>query len=364
MNFLSFYDFSEKEWEKLRAPHNPFLKQVFFSSLEESGSIGGSSGWQPLLFKDPEGLLFTFIKSHSYGEYIFDWEWARAYAQYQLPYYPKLTSMIPFTPATTSHFIMPEYNESAMRRLLDSYQDFYLKGEFSSSHFLFLSEEEVPFFEKSGYLIRDSFQYHFVNVGYETFDDYLQSMKRKKAKHIRHERVFPELNIEKITSELLKPEHALEMYQFYLSTIDEKSAIDYLKQDFFLRIFKEMKDNVLYVRASLEGRPIAGALFFYDEKRLYGRYWGAFIEIKNLHFELCYYQGIDFCLKKKLQVFEAGAQGEHKISRGFRPVKTYSAHHIKERAFQGAIANFIDQERKYIKGVMDELRTHLPFKKL
>jgi predicted N-acyltransferase len=362
MGIFRFNEISEEEWEGLRPPENPFLKKAFFSSLEDSVSIGGGSGWEPLLFKDPEGILFSFIKNHSYGEYIFDWEWARAYAQYQLPYYPKLTSMIPFTPAATSHFIMPGYNEKAMTRLLNSYQEYYLQGNFSSSHFLFLKEEEVPVFEKTGYMIRDSFQYHFLNEGYQSFEEYLQTMKGRKAKHIRHERVFPDLCIEKITKEQLSSEHALEMYRFYLSTIDDKNAIDYLKREFFMNIFENMKENVLYVRASQEGKPVAGALFFYDEERLYGRYWGSNKEVMNLHFELCYYQGIEFCIENKLKIFEAGAQGEHKISRGFRPVKTLSAHHIKEEAFRGAISRYIEEERKFIKQAVEELNKHLPFK--
>lgn len=363
MKSSRFKEISEEEWKRLGPQENPFLQKAFFSSLEDSGSIGLKSGWEPLLFKESEGILFSFIKSHSYGEYIFDWEWARAYAQYQLPYYPKLTSMIPFTPATTSHFIMPKYNEQAMTRLLNSYQDYYLTSDFSSSHFLFLKEEEIPVFLNAGYLIRDSFQYHFINEGYESFEEYLQTMKGKKAKHIRHERLFPDLTIEKISKENLRPEHALEMYQFYLSTIDDKNAIDYLKRDFFLNVFENMKDNVLYIRATKGDEAIAGALFFYDQIRLYGRYWGSSQEIMNLHFELCYYQGIEFCIENKLEVFEAGAQGEHKISRGFRPVKTRSAHHIKETAFRGAISQYVEEEKKYVQEAINELTKHLPFKK-
>lgn len=332
--------------------------------MENSRSIGPGSGWEPLYFTDDnqEGILFTFMKGHSYGEYIFDWEWARAYEQHGIPYYPKLTSMIPFTPATTSHFIMPVWNEKAALKLLQSYESFFKTYDFSSSHFLFLKNEEIALFEGQDYLIRESMQYHFFNEGYASFDDYLSRLKSKKAKNVRLERNNPNLTIERLTGKELTPFHAAEMYQFYLSTIDLKNAIDYLKEDFFQHLFTKMQGQIMYARARRGEKTIAGSLFFYDTEKLYGRYWGSSEYVENLHFELCYYQGIDFTLEQGLKVFEAGAQGEHKIPRGFKPVRTYSAHKFKHQAFHAAIGNFIQAEKEQISMMIETLSKQLPFR--
>jgi predicted N-acyltransferase len=336
----------------------------FFHALEESRSIGNEAGWNPVFFTDSAQscILYSFIKNHSYGEYIFDWKWAEAYQQNKISYYPKLTSMIPLSPVTTSHFIMPEFDKKKCDEVMDQYESFYQAHNFSSSHFLFTTNEEKEYFEGRGYQTRESFQYHFLNENYENFEDFLGKLKTKKAKNIRSERVFPELEIKNITGTELTHLHAREMYQFYLTTIDLKQGIAYLTEDFFKIIFETMKDNILYVQASLQGQVIAGALFFHDEQRLYGRYWGFNRDVPNLHFELCYYQGIEFCIKKKIKIFEAGAQGEHKITRGFRPVRTYSAHKIKHPVFAEAISQFIENEKGYVEEAIIELSRRLPFK--
>lgn len=336
---------------------NPFVSYELFSSLEKGDSVGLETGCEPLYFTDGKNLLYTFKKNHSYGEYIFDWEWANAYHRYQIPYYPKLTSMIPFTSVTVPHMVGD--NE----KLLDDYEKFYDKEAVSSSHFLFIKPEEIPLFEKRDYLIRHSFQYHFKNDGYADFDEFLCRVKSRKAKQIRKERCFDEkIKINQFTANDLTKEHAYQMYLFYLSTIKYKGAIAYLNQDVFASFFENMKNNLLYVQAEIEDKPIAGALYFYDSDRLYGRYWGCQYEIPNLHFELCYYQGIDFCLRKKLEVFEAGAQGEHKIPRGFAPQLTYSAHKFKHADFHTAIGDFIKEEKKQIKETIEYLKQKLPFK--
>ena len=246
---------------------------------------------------------------------------------------------------------------------MDAYEEFYRGNNFSSSHFLFLTPEERAFFQNRDYLIRESFQYHFINQDYATFENFLSSLKSKKAKQIRKERVFAEgIEIEWVTHEKLTQRYADEMYEFYLATIKSKQAIAYLNQTFFRLVFESLSHNVGYVRATREGEAIGGALFFYDQNRLYGRYWGAKEHVPNLHFELCYYQGIDFCLKKKLAVFEAGAQGEHKISRGFTPVKTFSAHKLKHPAFHQAVERFINSECLEVERAMAILARKLPFK--
>jgi predicted N-acyltransferase len=362
--FSSVLEIPQALWDKLTPQSSPFLSYDFFKALEASGSVGRTSGWEPLFILDEEeeGLVYTFIKSHSYGEYIFDWQWARAYQENGLPYYPKLTSMVPFTPATTPHFLMPEFDKLKAEKLLNYLEEIFDKFNFSSNHFLFISPEEASFFKEQDYLIRESMQYHFINEDYVDFPSYLGSLKTKKAKSIEKERLHTDLSIKRFSGNDLKVCHAQAMYRFYLSTIDHKHATDYLKEDFFLSVFDLMKNQVLYVEASRDDAPIAGSLFFIGNERLYGRYWGATEYRPNLHFELCYYQGIEFCLERKLKVFEAGAQGEHKIPRGFRPIKTFSAHKIKHEGFNAAISNYIEAEKAELSKTMDQLSHQLPFR--
>lgn len=355
---------SKEAWENIRPRLNPFLKYDFFEALSLSGCIGPESGWVPkvLTTDDQSAGIFSFAKSHSYGEYIFDWGWADAFNKYGIAYYPKLTSMVPFTPVTTPHFLMPEFNLEKALELLAKYEAFYLTEEFSSSHFLFLSPEEISFFESQGYLIRESIQFHFINEGYESFEHFLAALKGRKAKQIRQERQHPKLKISCYTRDQLTTQHGERMYQFYISTIEGKNSFDYLNEAFFKNIFSSMKENILYVEATSDDSPVAGALFFYDSETLYGRYWGADSFYQKLHFELCYYQGIDFCLKNGLKKFEAGAQGPHKIARGFRPSRVYSAHKIKHPGFQQAIEQFIQTEKLQVNLALNEYAKALPFK--
>lgn len=346
------------KWERLEQEVSPFLSYAFFHSLEKSGSIGARAGWEPLYFEGQEkSLLYSFIKNHSYGEYIFDWDWANFYHDQNVPYYPKLTSMIPFTSATAPHFI-----GGPSIALMKEYEAFYLENYFSSSHFLFLTADELSFYQSFDYILRESFQYHFVNDDYQSFDDFLIKLKKRKAKQIKKEREFSDgIEINKYSGSALTAEHGREMFHFYLSTISNKQAIPYLNESFFEGIFESLKENIYYVQAKREGRPIAGALYFFSSQRLYGRYWGSFEEIPNLHFELCCYQGIDFCIEKKLLVFEAGAQGEHKIARGFRPVKTYSAHKFKNPNFHKVINKYIEKEKMHLDLLLPYLSERLPF---
>lgn len=350
------------QWDKIRPVHNPFLDFNFIDCLINSSSVSAEKGWHPYFIQHEGSGLLTFVKSHSYGEYIFDWAWADAFAKHGIPYYPKLTSMMPFTPVTTTHFIMPKYDEEKADSLLKMHDQFYQQNNFSSAHFLFLTPEEINVFATNNYLIRESIQYHFFNQDYIDFGDFLKSIKTKKAKNIRNERKFPDLKIQRFTGEDLTSAHAKRMYQFYISTIENKNSIDYLNESFFEMIFKSMSKNILYIEASKAENPIAGSLFFYDQEKIYGRYWGALEFIPSLHFELCYYQGIDFCIDHHLKVFEAGAQGEHKIARGFRPIRTYSAHKIKNPAFQIAISDFIHREKVHVEASIQELSQFLPFR--
>ncbi|MBT4790337.1 MAG: GNAT family N-acetyltransferase [Halobacteriovoraceae bacterium] len=348
----------ESCWDQIDNVDSPFLSYKFFQTLEESHCIEEGTGWNPVYISNPQkACLYTFIKEHSYGEYIFDWDWANFYHQFNIPYYPKLTSMIPFTSVTTPHFV----GESS-HIIMEAYNKFYEENHFSSSHFLFLTKEELEFFKSYNYIIRDSFQYHFINKSYTSFENFLEDLIHKKAKQIQKERKLP-VTINQFTGHGLTPEHGEEMYDFYLATIDNKRAISYLTKDFFIKIFERLKENIFYVQATKDGESIAGSLYFFSNDRLYGRYWGSKVNIPNLHFELCFYQGIEFCIKKGFSVFEAGAQGEHKISRGFRPVKTYSAHKFKQVDFHEAINKYINNEREDIEVIMRKLSERLPFNK-
>lgn len=358
MPIAAIKQFIDQSWKKIGKGESPFLSYEFFKALEESHVIGVNSGWEPFVIQNEKSMLYTFKKSHSYGEYIFDWDWAQAYERHGHNYYPKLTSMIPFTSVTTKHFI-GEYS----KEIMDSYENFYKEGIYSSSHFLFLDRSEIDFFKSYDYLIRDSFQYHFINEQYESFDSFLSKLKSKKAKQIKKERTFSaEFSFHEYSGENLTLEHAKRMFQFYSATIAKKGAMAYLNEEFFKLIFASLKHQIFYVEAHLKDVPIAGSLYFFNSEKLFGRYWGAIDDHSNLHFELCYYRGIEFTIKNNFQVFEAGAQGEHKIARGFRPVKTFSAHKMKNPSFHEAIKKYINNERIQIDSILPELSKGLPFK--
>lgn len=339
---------------------NPFTSPQFLKALQEGECTGGNSGWDPVFIHREQSWIPLYAKNHSYGEYIFDWEWADAYRRHGLAYYPKLVSMAPVSPVIVRHLLNCEPGEESP--LLAQFNEFYESGPYSSAHFLFLDPSEIALFEQSPFMLRHSFQYHFVNDNYANFDQFLDTLKGRRSRQIRKERLIDGISIERRTGADLLPEHAIEMHGFYESTILEKGAIAYLSQTFFVSLFENMKDNVLYVRAMKEGTCVAGALFLYGAERLYGRYWGAREYVHNLHFELCYYQGIDFCIEKKLKVFEAGAQGEHKIQRGFRPVIIHSAHLIKHPEFRKAIDSYIQREKMGVEQIVSRLRESLPFK--
>lgn len=355
---------NKSDWEKHQPDSNPFLKYSFIDALIQSQCVKTETGWTPAFLQNDTGILMSFIKTHSYGEYIFDWGWAEAFLKYGIPYYPKMTSLLPFTPVTTQHFLMKEFNEEYASNLLKEHVEFFLKNDLSSTHFLFLTKNELPVFKKQNFLIRESIQYHFFNPGYKSFEDFLSQLKSKKAKHIRQERVFEGLVIKKYTGSELTPQHAKRMYQFYISTIANKNSYDYLNEEFFTLIFSNLSENILYIEATINDIPMAGSLFFYDHEKLYGRYWGSSHYVDNLHFELCYYQGIDFCIENNLSLFEAGAQGEHKIARGFKPIRTYSAHRIKHPGFSQAISEFIETEKIHVNASIEKLNKYLPFKNI
>jgi predicted N-acyltransferase len=362
-------------WRALEPPNFPFFDFEFLRALENSGSVGGKSGWSPvyLLCKGGDcllGALCLYVKTDSYGEYIFDWDWAHAYQQHRLPYYPKLVAAVPFTPATGPKLLVrPDIGharEEVTRALLDAVQRLGDEWRVSSTHALFLPEQEIGEFTGRGFALRHSLQFHWRNRGYGTFSDYLDALEGKRRRQISRERRQlggEGLAIERLTGEALQGEHAAAMYRFYLRTFDRKWGFPYLNEAFFEEVFRTMSDRILLVLArDGVGLPIAGALNFFKGNSLYGRYWGAAQRRRNLHFELCYYQAIDFAIERRLELFEAGAQGEHKLARGFLPTLTYSAHEIRHPGFRRAIYDYIETEKEVLARTLAEYEHHDPYK--
>jgi len=368
----------EADWRALEPRNFPFFDYEFLDALERSRSVGRRSGWSTsfLICRDGAGRLLgampLYLKTDSYGEYVFDWEWARAYAEHGLPYYPKLVSAVPFTPATGSKLLVrPELDGAAraevLRALLDGAEAFGDERRVSSSHALFVPEEELEEFEGRDYMVRHSLQFHWRNRGYGDFSDYLQALTSKRRRQVARERrqLGEEgVRIERLTGEALGPEHATLMYRFYLSTHDRKWGSPYLTRAFFEEVFETMKDRTLLVlaRDGSTERPIAGALNFYKGSTLFGRYWGAERPVRNLHFELCYYQEIEFAIERGLKLFEAGAQGEDKRARWFLPTITHSAHDIRHPAFRRAIGHFLEEEKDYLAMALEDYARHDPYK--
>jgi uncharacterized protein len=368
----------EEAWRALEPSDFPFFDLEFLRALERSGSVGDISGWSPIYLVCKAdggrvlGALCLYLKTNSYGEYVFDWEWARAYREHGLAYYPKLVAAVPFTPATGPKLLVRSDagdQTAVTRALLDAAQELGNKRRVSSSHALFLPEEELDEFAARGFAVRHSLQFHWRNRGYGAFSDYLNALISKRRRQVARERRQLEgegLTIERLTGEELGPEHAALMHRLYLATYDRKWGIPYLNGAFFAEVFRTMGDRTLFVLAheELTQRPIAGALFYYKGRSLYGRYWGASERRRNLHFELCYYQGIEFAIERRLKLFEAGAQGEHKLARGFLPSLTYSAHEIRHPRFRHAIERYIAEEKEVVRGAMAEYAHHDPYKKV
>ncbi|MBC7658712.1 MAG: GNAT family N-acetyltransferase [Chitinophagaceae bacterium] len=358
----SIYDIGLETWRKLESPDFPFNDFEFFAALEDSGSIGKESGWHPVYLACSDetkgdvivGILYSFVKQHSYGEYIFDWQWANFFQAHGIPYYPKLLTAVPFTPATGPRILVNSQctDESAVRSLLiKAALQIATNSEMSSYHALFIEESEAPSFEAEGLAVRHSIQYHWHNRGYKDFQEFLNSLVGKRRRDIVRERSRANshgLTIECLTGASLKPQHGAVMEALYQTTTDKKNAIAYLQTGFFERIFTRMADRIVLVLASKDGVPVAGALNFRKGKKLYGRYWGSFHSYQDLHFELCYYQTIDYAIQHGIEVFEAGAQGEHKIQRGFLPSLTWSAHKVFDRRFALPIEAFIKEEKAAI----------------
>ena len=358
-------------WDACVGPDQPFLSHAFLSALEDSGSASQRTGWLPLhLVVEAGGELIgcapMYLKSHSYGEYVFDWGWANAYERAGGTYYPKLQVSVPFTPVPGPRLLLrPEVGAPARGMLAHALVSAAEQLNVSSLHVTFCREDEWDTLGNAGLLKRQGVQYHWHNRGYGTFDDFLGTLKSSKRKTIRKERARvgeQGLSIEVLTGDTLTPDIWDAFYPFYRSTVDKRWGSAYLTKRFFARLGETMPERVVLMMARHGGRYVAGALNLLGADTLYGRVWGCRREFEFLHFEACYYQAIEFAIRHGLARVEAGAQGPHKLQRGYEPVATYSAHWIRDSGFRDAVERFLVQERREMASEMGHLRAGLPYR--
>jgi predicted N-acyltransferase len=370
----SISDVPAEHWDACAGPGNPFLSHAFLLSLEESESVCPRTGWLPqhLLYENDQGELLgaapLYLKGHSHGEYVFDWGWADAFERAGGKYYPKLLSAVPFTPVTCRKLLIrpdadPIRTAEILAGGLIGVTD---QHAVSSLHVNFPPEEESALLEEMGFLRRRALQYHWENRGYESFDDFLGDLSSRKRKSIRKERreaAEHGVEIKMLTGDAIEPRHWDAFYRFYMDTSDRKWGSAYLNREFFALLGERMADRVLLVMAEYEGHLVGGALNLIGEDTLYGRNWGCVADFKFLHFEACYYRAIDFAIERGLAKVEAGAQGQHKIQRGYLPTFTYSNHYIPDPGFASAVKDFLDRESRHMAEEKDYLAEGSPFRK-
>ena len=363
------------EWSALVDPHSPFTDARHLSALEKTGCLGDATGWYPchITVWDQEQCIAglpLYLKTNSYGEFIFDHMWSSALQRSGVKYYPKLVTSAPFTPATGSRLLWKpglteqqrkDAGELVFRELKK------LQSQASSHHVLFLPEEDIQPWETEGYCRRWSFQYHWRNQGWKTFEGFLSSLVSKRRRQIALERrqlkETAGVKIEVLTGNELSPQLADFVFQMYKDTNDKMGSHVCLTRGFFEETFVTLKSETVLFYATLDGKPLAAAINYKKGGNLFGRYWGTLADVRNLHFELCYYQAIDFAIAEGFAKYEAGAQGEHKFPRGFEPQFTHSVHHIAHPEFHGAIAQFCLQEKKHLDSLFAEYSAHSPFKR-
>lgn len=357
------------DWNRVAATDNPFLQHAFLAALEHHGCVGEQFGWLPqhLGAYDSEGKLVgaapLYLKDNSYGEFVFDWAWAEAYERAGGAYYPKLVSAVPYTPATGPRLLAPD--AAVRRQLLEATVAHARQLQVSSLHWLFPPESEIELMEAGGLMRRTGCQFHWYNRGYRDFDDYLSAFtaqKRKKLKRERRRVAESGLQIERVHGHEATEDQLAIAAEFYRSTFDKKWGVATLNLGFFREVAQTMGERLLLVMARDSQRYVATSICFRSDDTLYGRHWGCNADYHSLHFELCYYQGIDYCIDQGLARFEPGAQGEHKVGRGFEPTPTWSAHWIAEPRFAQAIDDFLGREHVGMQHYMESLREHLPFK--
>ena len=357
------------QWDALAGTGNPFVGHAFLSALEDSGSVGPGTGWNPapIMIEDARGTplaaMPAWLKSHSQGEYVFDHAWADAWHRAGGRYYPKLQIAVPFTPATGPRLLLAD--EAYAAPLLRAAETLCAQNGLSSAHATFIEPGQRPLFERAGWLLRADIQFHWHNRGYGSFDDFLADLSSRKRKDLRKERARAQEGVEirHVSGGDLRPEHWDAFWVFYQDTGARKWGQPYLTREAFDLFGERMAERILLVLAFVDGTPIAGALNFIGEEALYGRYWGCTVERPFLHFELCYYQAIDAAIARGLARVEAGAQGGHKLARGYQPVPTWSAHWLADAGFREAVADFLEREREGVAQDSLYLAGRTPFRK-
>ncbi|HUG57360.1 MAG TPA: GNAT family N-acetyltransferase [Candidimonas sp.] len=362
-------DINAEQWDRLAGGH-PLVSHAFLLALDQTGCAVAETGWSPhylLLHRGDilQGAMPLYLKSHSRGEYVFDYAWAQAFEQHGLPYYPKLLSAIPFTPVPGPRLLATTHDD----RVLLARKAIEITGEngISSLHILFPSNDDQAALKEAGFLFRENVQFHWFNQGYGNFDDFLASLsqqKRKKIKQDRKKSVQANVDFQWLQGDEIDEDTLAFFYRCYHQTYMEHGNAPYLSHDFFLTLRKTMPASMVIILAKKNGVPIASALNIRGQKTLYGRYWGCTEFVPGLHFETCYMQAIAFCIAHNIDVFEGGAQGEHKLSRGLLPVQTCSAHWIRDQRYAQAITEFLARETTGVQAYINELQEHSPFKKI
>jgi uncharacterized protein len=347
----------------LAEPH-PFTSYEFFAALEESGSASRGTGWQPAHLLADDGLMPLYLKSHSYGEYVFDHAWAQALERAGGDYYPKLQAAVPFTPVTGPRLLT--VSDTARDTLLKTAAAAVKQIGASSLHVTFLTKEEWQAAGRAGYLLRTGQQFHWENPGYKSFDEFLGELSSAKRKNLRKERASVReagVTFDWLTGSDITESHWDQFFDFYMDTGSRKWGTPYLTREFFSRLGQSLSRQTLLIMAKRDGRAIAAALNLFGDGVVFGRNWGAADYVPFLHFETCYYQAIDFAIARGLKRVEAGAQGEHKLLRGYLPVETYSAHVIAHKGLARAVDDFLEAEREAVTENIEELARHAPFRK-
>lgn len=372
----SLSEIGEDAWDALLTTDaGPFVKYAFLNALEKTACVGGNTGWQVahLLVEDTNskllGAMPLYLKQHSYGEFVFDWAWAQAYEQNNLPYYPKALSAIPFTPVRGPRLLVsPMADKGTIQELLVSgLKTLVTQNALSSAHVLFPEDGELEELKRQGFMLRDSVQFHWHNAGYQDFEHFLAALTMKRRKNIRRERAAVEsqrVHYRHIPGAEATTGDWSFFYRCYENTYLEHRSSPYLTEECIQLLGSTMPENLHLIIATQEERPIASSLLVVDQvtKTAYGRYWGAIEHIPCLHFELAYYQAIEYCIKTGIQLFEGGAQGEHKMARGFLPTTLQSAHWIADADFSNAVKRFLEREHEGMAAYVDELEQHIPLK--
>ena len=367
-------DISAADWQACAGEANPTVSHRFFVAMEDSGSATAKTGWKPqhIVARTADGgiagILPAYLKSHSNGEYVFDYSWADAFERAGGDYYPKLQTCVPFTPVPGPRLLLADTDagRTAGPLLLAAAANAVENSGISSAHATFIAPEQVGVFEDAGWLLRTDQQFHWQNRGYRDFQDFLDQLASRKRKAIRKERaeaVASGIEIRTLSGEELRPEHWDAMWRFYQNTGARKWGRPYLTRNAFTRLAETMADETLLILAFRDGEPIAGALNLIGQDTLYGRYWGATEHHPFLHFEVCYYRAIDWAISNGLARVEAGAQGEHKLARGYEPTPTYSAHWISHPALRRAVADFLERERRSVAAGIDYLGQFTPYRR-